>query len=104
MVQSGVEDSLFEKKRKKKKKPNEFYSNFNLTCWLSSVVNLSWRRMKRNLCNASLRKKERGRQGFKMFLLIIKYKVIGLGNCYLSSYKEISYACFLFHNLKHFVT
>ena len=37
-------------------------------------------------------------------MLIIKYKIIGLGNCYLSSYKEISYACFLFQSLKHFVT
>ena len=74
MVQSGVEDSLFEKKRKKKKNPNECYSNFNLTCWLSFLVNLSWRHMKRNLCNTSLMEKERGCQGFKMFLLIIKYK------------------------------
>ena len=78
MVQFGVEDSLFEKKRKKII-PNECYSNFNLTCWLSFVVNLSWRRMKRNLCNASLKKKERGRQGFKMFLLIIKYKSYRVG-------------------------
>ena len=73
MVQSGVEDSLFEKKRKKII-PNECYSNFNLTCWLSFVVNLSWQHMKRNLSNASLKKKERGSQGFKIFLLIIKYK------------------------------
>ena len=72
MVQSGVEDSLFEKKRKKII-PNEFYSNFNLTCWLSFVVNLIWRRMKRNLCNASLKKKERGRQGFKIFF--VNYQV-----------------------------
>ena len=72
MVQSGVEDSLFEKKRKKII-PNEFYSNFNLTCWLSFVVNLIWRRMKINLCNASLKKKDRGRQGFKMFF--VNYQV-----------------------------
>ena len=50
-------------------------TQFNLTCWLSFVVNLSWRHMKRNLCNASLKKKERGRQGFKRNIKYKSYRI-----------------------------
>ena len=68
--------------------------------------------MKRNLGNASLNKKDKGPESFKMFDLIISYKkfkkkgikVIRLGECYMSTYNAILYACFLFSSLKNFVT
>ena len=68
--------------------------------------------MKRNLGNASLNKKDKGPESFKMFDLIISYKkfkkksikVIRLGECYISTYNAILYACFLFYSLNDFVT
>ena len=63
----------------------------------------------------SLKKKDKGPESFKLFDLIISHpkiyiyiyiyiKVIGLGQCYISTYKALLYACFLFYSLKNFIT